>query len=268
MKKKNYVPSLAIVVGLFLIGWSINLTGDIRGFVSVDGLIITILGSFCALTVSFPVRTLKKIPSTLRILFITKAQNRQEIIETFSELAKKSRKEGFLSLEDDIEGLNNEFMRDGIRMIVDGVDPDIIQGTLHLKVDTMERRHVSGQEVFLKWGELAPAFGMVGTLIGLITMLSKLDDPSAIGSGMATALLTTFYGSLLANLIFIPIASNLNEQSQSELFTAELVIDGVLEIQAGTNPRIIEEKLINYLTPEEQLIFLESQGGEGGSDEQ
>lgn len=265
MKKANYVPSLAIVVGLLLIGWSINLTGDIRGFVSVDGLVITILGSFAALTVSFPVRTLKKIPSTLKILFITKAQNRQEIISKFAELAKKSRREGFLSLEDDIEELDNEFMRAGIQMIVDGVDPDIIKRTLVLKIDTMERRHVSGQEVFTRWGDLAPAFGMIGTLIGLITMLSKLDDPSAIGVGMATALLTTFYGSLLANLVFIPIASNLHEQSQSELYTAELVVDGILEIQAGTNPRMIEEKLVNYLTPEEQLKLAEA-NEDGGED--
>jgi chemotaxis protein MotA len=155
-------------------------------------------------------------------------------------------------------------MKSGLQMIIDGVEPDVIKRIMELKMDTMERRHGQGQEVFAKWGELAPAFGMIGTLIGLITMLAKLDDPSAIGAGMATALLTTFYGSLFANLVLLPIASNLSEQSQTELFTAELIVDGIIEIQSGTNPRMIEEKLMNYLSTEEQLKLLKGEDqGEG-----
>lgn len=137
-------------------------------------------------------------------------------------------------------------------MVVDGVEPDNIKELLELKMDTMERRHRTGQSVFLKWGELAPAFGMLGTLIGLIIMLVGLDDPSKIGAGMAVALVTTFYGSFLANMIFLPIASNLSEQTDEELFTCQMIIDGVLQIQAGTNPRLLEEKLIAYLSPDEQ----------------
>jgi chemotaxis protein MotA len=147
--------------------------------------------------------------------------------------------------------MENEYLIQGIQMVMDGVEPEMIRNVLELKIDTMERRHSAGQEVFTRWGELAPAFGMIGTLIGLIVMLADLEDPSSIGIGMATALLTTFYGALLANLVFIPIASNLNEQSNAEIFTAEMVIDGILEIQAGTNPRIIEEKLRTYLAPDE-----------------
>jgi chemotaxis protein MotA len=250
--KKNFIPSIAIFVGLTLIAWAISLTGDIRGFFSMDGIVITIFGSFSALMVSFPLRVLKNIPNTLKVLFISQQEDKHELINLFTEMAKKSRRDGLLSLEDELDKMDNEFLKSGIQMIIDGVEPDVIRRVMTLKMDTMERRHVSGQEVFSKWGELAPAFGMIGTLIGLITMLSKLDDPSAIGAGMATALLTTFYGSLLANLVLLPIAFNLSEQSSSELFTAELIMDGVLEIQSGTNPRMIEEKLINYLSPNEQ----------------
>ena len=117
-------------------------------------------------------------------------------------------------------------------------------------MDTMERRHKSGQAVFLKWGDLAPGFGMLGTLIGLIIMLVDLDDPSAIGVGMAVALVTTFYGSFLANMVFLPIANNLSEQTDEELFTYTMILDGILQIQAGTNPRLLEERLIAYLSPE------------------
>lgn len=250
--KKNFVPSIAIFVGLTLISWAISLTGDIRGFFSLDGIVITIFGSFAALMVAFPVRILKNIPNTLKILFIAQQEDRHELISMFTEMAKKSRKDGLLSLEDDVENMSNEFLKSGLQMIIDGVEPDVIKRVMTLKMETMERRHIQGQEVFTKWGELAPAFGMIGTLIGLITMLAKLDDPSAIGAGMATALLTTFYGSLLANLVLLPIAFNLAEQSSSELFTAELIMDGVLEIQSGTNPRMLEEKLMNYLSPNEQ----------------
>jgi chemotaxis protein MotA len=262
--KKNFVPSIAIFVGFTLIAWAINLTGDIRGFLSLDGIIITLLGSFAALTVSFPLRILKNIPNTLKILFIYQQQDRHKLIQLFTEMAKKSRRDGLLSLEDDLVNMENEFMKSGLQMIIDGVEPDVIKRIMELKMDTMERRHGQGQEVFAKWGELAPAFGMIGTLIGLITMLAKLDDPSAIGAGMATALLTTFYGSLFANLVLLPIASNLSEQSQTELFTAELIVDGIIEIQSGTNPRMIEEKLMNYLSTEEQLKLLKGEEqGEG-----
>lgn len=249
--KKNFIPSSALIVGMILIFWAIGLSGDVKSFVSISGVIITIVGSFTALLIAFPFKVIRNIPNTLKILFLIPEQNRYTYVELFSELAKKSRRDGLLSLEDDLETMENEYLIQGIQMVMDGVEPGMIRDVLELKIETMERRHSAGQEVFTRWGELAPAFGMIGTLIGLITMLSDLDDPSSIGVGMATALLTTFYGALLANLVFIPIASNLNEQSNAEIFTAEMIIDGILEIQAGTNPRVIEEKLVTYLAPDE-----------------
>jgi chemotaxis protein MotA len=210
------------------------------------------LGSFCALLISFPFKTLKNIPNVLKMLLSSPGNERAELVSLFAELSRKARKDGLLALEDELEKIDNPFLVSGLQLVIDGVEPDSIRDILELKAETIERRHATGQAVFLKWGELAPAFGMIGTLIGLIIMLSQLDDPSSIGSGMATALLTTFYGSLMANLVFIPIASNLKVQTEEELFTAQMIIEGILEIQAGTNPRLLEEKLLLYLTPKEK----------------
>lgn len=253
MKKNNAIPTSGILVGLVLIFWSINTGGgDLRGFFDVPSLIITLGGSFCAMLVSFPFKTLMNIPKMLKLLMASPQDARKDYIILLTELARKSRKDGLLALEDNIPEIKNEFLASGLQMVVDGVEPDNLRDIMELKMETTERRHNSGQQVFVKWGELAPAFGMLGTLIGLIVMLAKLDDPSSIGSGMAVALITTFYGSLFANLIFIPIASNLKEQTEEEMFSCQMIIDGILEIQAGTNPRVLEERLMTYLSPEEQ----------------
>ncbi|MPW24801.1 motility protein A [Alkalibaculum sp. M08DMB] len=253
--KKNWVPIVGLVAGAALVIWSITISGDIINFISASSALITIGGSFCALLISFPMKTLIKIPSMLKLLVASPQDDRQKLVLLFTDLAKKARKDGLLALEDDITIIEDEFLISGLQMIVDGVEPDTIREILELKQETAERRHSTGQAIFSKWGEYAPAFGMVGTLIGLIIMLAKLDDPSAIGIGMATALLTTLYGSLLANLILLPIASNLKVQTDEEMYTGQMIVEGILEIQAGSNPRLLEDKLTTYLSPEEQKLL-------------
>lgn len=250
--KKNSLPLIGLVAGMALIVWAIMSSGNIMNFLDGPSAAITIVGSFCALLISFPMKTLIKIPKMLIMLMASPQDDRPKLVTLFVDLAKKARKDGLLALEDDISIIEDEFLVSGLQMVVDGVEPDIIRDIMELKLDTAERRHKTGQEVFTKWAELAPAFGMLGTLIGLIIMLAGLDDPSTIGSGMATALITTLYGALLANLIFIPIASNLSVQTEEEMFTGQMIIEGILEIQAGSNPRVLEEKLLTYLSPEEQ----------------
>lgn len=250
--KKNIWPTLGLIAGFIMIIWSIKMAGDKVSFIDIPSVMITFGGSFCALLISFPFKMIIKIPSILKLLLISPKDDRVSLIMLFSELSKKARQNGLLSLEDDINEADNELLTSGLQMVVDGVEPDRIREILELDLDSIERRHRIGQEVFSKWGELAPGYGMIGTLIGLIIMLAELDDPSTIGSGMATALITTFYGSLAANLIFLPIASNLKCQTDEEIFTGELIIDGILEIQAGSNPRILEERLETYLSPEEK----------------
>lgn len=254
---KSYSAVMGLVAGVFLIVYSIMSSGDLKSFVDIPSIIITLGGSFCALLISFPARDLMKVPKILKLLVNKPENDRKKLILEFSEMAKKARKNGLLSLEDDIAGMEDEFLSSGLQMVVDGIDPDVIRDILTLKMETTERRHRMGQSIFSKWGELAPAFGMIGTLIGLIVMLANLQDASAIGTGMAVALITTFYGSFLANLVFIPIASNLSVQTDEEMLTKEMAIDGIMEIQAGTNPRVLEEKLMTYLSPEEHLRLRE-----------
>ena len=250
MKKKSVSAVSGLIAGIALIAWSISSSGELSIFWDVPSLVITLGGSLCAVIVSFPLNTLKSIPKRLGLLTASPSDDREGLLDLLIELAKKSRKEGLLALEDDIAEMDSEFLASGLQMVVDGVEPDTIKELMELKMDTMERRHRSGQAVFLKWGDLAPGFGMLGTLIGLIIMLVDLDDPSAIGVGMAVALVTTFYGSFLANMVFLPIANNLSEQTDEELFTYTMILDGILQIQAGTNPRLLEERLIAYLSPE------------------
>jgi len=253
--KRNLLPIIGSLLGMGLIIWAININGEIVNFVDISSILITVFGSFCALMISFPYKTLLNIPNVMKNLLITAKDNKYELILLMSNLSRKARMEGLLALEDDMVEIDNDFLTSGLQMVIDGVEPDIIKDIMELRLATLERRHRTGQEVFEKWGELAPAFGMLGTLIGLIVTLTRLDDPSNIGPGMATALITTFYGSLMANLVFIPIASNLSEQTDEEIFVGHLIIDGLLEIQAGSNPRILEEKLTTYLSPEERELF-------------
>lgn len=253
--KKNMLPLIGLVGGLALVVWAIMIAGNITNFIDPTSIIITVFGSFAALMISFPFKTLINIPKVVKILLSDPQDDRVALVNRFSDLSKKARKDGLLALENDIGEIDNEYMVDGLKMVIDGVEPDTIKEIMETKLDTMEKRHRTGQDVFEKWGELAPAFGMLGTLIGLVIMLSGLDDPAAIGPGMATALLTTFYGALLANLIFIPMASNLSMQTDEEVFTGEMVIEGILQIQAGANPRLLEEKLKTYLSTDELKVL-------------
>lgn len=253
--KKNITPIIGMISGMILIIWSITTSGDIISFIDIPSLVITVVGSLCGLLVIFSLDDLKKVPKLLKVLISTPSTDKIQIVKTFLELSKKARTNGILSLEDEIENLDNDIMSEGLQMVIDGTEPDQVQDMLDLKLAAIERRHGKGQEIFTQWGELAPAFGMLGTLIGLVIMLSDLDDPSGIGSGMATALLTTFYGSLFANLFFIPIAANLGDKTEEEMYVGTMIVEGVLEIQSGSNSRLLEEKLLNYLSPAEREAY-------------
>lgn len=245
--KKNPIPLIALIAGVALIIWSINQGGSIGGFIDVPSIIITLVGSYCALLISFPFSEIKKIPIIIKKVISAPSEDKNELIQKFAELSRLSRSKGILTLEQEISQIANPILQDGIQMAVDGMDPTDIKSILEIKIENLESRHGVGQAIFLKWGELAPAFGMIGTLIGLINMLSQLNDPSTIGSGMAVALITTFYGSFFANLLFIPIATNLKMQTEAELEVCDMIVEGVLSIQAGQNPRTIEQKLNGYL---------------------
>lgn len=188
--------------------------------------------------------------------FKEKKSSTKDIIGTFTEISKKARREGLLSLEEDISNMEDQFLKKGLQMVVDGIEPETIREIMELEIGEMESRHSNGSGIYLAWGAYAPAFGMIGTLIGLIQMLANLSDVANIASGMGKALITTYYGSIMANLICNPIAANLQQKSAKEVAEREMMLEGILSIQSGVNPRIIEEKLITYLPPSEKLEYL------------
>lgn len=250
--KRNIMPLIGIILGTALMISAIISSGPLERYMDGPSLLITFFGSLCALLISFPLRTLKKIPALLKKLLIMPDDDRKALIDKIVELSKKMRSQGVLSIEADIAELDNEILVYGLEMVVDGTDRDTIKEILEVELEQTESRHSIGQEVFSKWGEYAPAFGMIGTLIGLIAMLGDLNDPSTIGTGMATALLTTLYGAFLANMIFLPIAKNLEVQTENEIKTYEMVIEGVIALQEGQNPRVIEQKLGSFISQSEQ----------------
>ena len=164
-------------------------------------------------------------------------------------IAGKARREGFIALEEDAKKTDNDFLRLGLQFAIAGTSPEVSQRILESEVENLEDRHTRGEGLFRAAGKFAPAFGMLGTLIGLIQMLRTLDDPSTIGPGMSIALVTTFYGVLLANLIFIPIAGKLRALSDEEMLERRLIIEGILAIQAGDTPMVVEDKLRSFLPP-------------------
>ena len=190
-----------------------------------------------------------------------------EVIKKIIELSNVARKEGLLALEDAASDLDDAFMKKGIFLIVDGTEPDLVRAILETELTCIEDRHKKVSSFWETAAAMGPAWGMIGTLIGLINMLKHLDDVSTVGPNMSTALITTFYGSLLANWLAMPIATKLKANNAEEVTVKEVVIEGLLSIQAGENPRVIEEKLKSFLAPAERTQY--GEGGEaGGSDPQ
>lgn len=248
----DFATAIGFLAGFGFIIWGISgsSSGDLMSFFNFESIVIVLGGTMAATFVSYP---LKKVFTTLKVVknaFTTKNDMPNDIIKKIIDLANIARKEGLLALEEAGEEINDDFLKKGILLIVDGTDPDLVRNILETELTFMEERHKDGQGIFEAMGSYAPAFGMIGTLIGLISMLKTLDDPSTVGPKMSVALITTFYGSVLANLLFIPLANKLKGRSNEEIMIKELMVEGLLSIQAGENPRIIEEKLLTFLAPE------------------
>ncbi len=232
-------------------------------FMSVSSVLMVVGGSFGALLTSNPLSRVLGIVKYIMLVINVPNYEEEKIIATLVSFSERARREGLLALEDDLEEVEEEFMKKGIQLVVDGTDPEIIKSLLYSDLNQLQERHATGIKIFADWGSLAPAFGMVGTLCGLIGMLANLDDPDAIGSGMALALITTMYGSILANAVFIPIKNKLEDRDKDEVLIREIMIEGILSIQAGDNPRILEAKLISYLPPSRrEAVLAETGGGE------
>lgn len=220
-----------------------------ESFIDIPSIIITIGGSLCGVVGS---NKLANTIASFKAFSLTLKEphaDAGEAIQNIINMSNIARKEGLLALEEAANGIEDEFLKKGIMLVVDGTDPELVRGIMETDLTCIETRHKSVIGFYQKWGALGPAWGMIGTLIGLIKMLKDLSDSSSIGPNMAVALLTTLYGSIIANWLCEPVASKLTVNNDLEMMVKEITVEGLLSIQAGENPRVIEEKLKSFLAP-------------------
>ena len=213
------------------------------------GLAIVAGGTIAVALMSFPLRQVLAVTKVIKHAFLTKPRNPRALIAELVKFAEVARRDGILSLENMTRDNDNKFLVSGIQMAVDGTDPELIEQIMASEVETVADRHSGGKSLLDNMGKFAPAFGMIGTLVGLVLMLANMDNPEAIGPGMAVALLTTLYGSMAANMVFLPLGQKLALRSQEEIMLMSITMRGVMSIQSGDNPRIVEQKLKIFLPP-------------------
>lgn len=252
MKRRDILTPIGILLGLFMIVFGIfSSSGEMRSFlafIQLASIFIVFGGVFAAIMINFNTDQVKLMGKVVKESFTKNNYNLEELISLFEKLSERARREGLLSLENELEEVKDRFIRKGILLAIDGIEPEVIQDIMNAEIIAMEERHEKGRRILEKAGEYAPAWGMIGTLIGLILMLNDLNDPTTLGPQMAVALLTTFYGSVMANLIFLPMAGKLESKTEEEVFIKQIVIEGVIGVQSGQNPRILKEKLTAFLS--------------------
>lgn len=226
---------VGIILGIICVIWAITLDGNLLSFLDIASVIIVLGGGLCSTLISCKITEFAKIMKVVVKVLAGKESRPQDTIRMLVELSLKARREGLLSLESEQENIDNDFLKQSLQLVVDGVEPEVIVDTMDLELENMKARHDKGAGLFRTMASQFPAWGMIGTLIGLIKLLEALDDPSTIGAAMAVALVTTFYGSVLANLVCNPIASKLAQKSKEEIQEKKMIIEGVLSIQAGEN---------------------------------
>lgn len=238
-------------------------SGGIRtlgNFYDLASIAITFGGAFSCVLATYTLEEFLAGLKSFALIFKKPSINTSDMIKKIIELSNIARKEGLLSLEEATGDMEDEFLKKGILLIVDGTDPELVRAIMETELVSIDNRHKSKISFWENVASMGPAWGMIGTLIGLINMLQDLNDPSSIGPSMATALITTLYGSLLANWICTPTAGKLKNNNELEMMEKEIMIEGLLSIQAGENPRVIEEKLKSFLSPAERMT--EDSGGE------
>jgi chemotaxis protein MotA len=240
------ILAFALMIGAIMIGSPLML------FINVQGLMIVVGGTFGCILSNYSFKEVFGAFTILRKAFLHKETQYNEAIKQLIGLSTKARKEGILSLQSAMDNINDEFLVKGIQMAVDGHEPESLRTMLYHEIEKLEERHEDGADIFTTMATYAPALGMIGTLIGLVQMLQTMEDPSTIGPAMAVALLTTFYGAVIANVMCIPVAGKLRLRSQSEVLLKTLITEGMDSIMAGENPRLMEQKLHSFIPPNQR----------------
>ncbi len=246
---------LGLIGGLAFVVMAMVFGGSIGMFFDVTSILIVVGGSTFVVLMKFTIGQFFGAAKIASKAFIFKTDQPEDLIAKIVQMADAARKGGFLALEE--MEINHSFMQKGIDLLVDGHDADVVRAALKKDIALTDERHTQGTGVFRAFGDVAPAMGMIGTLVGLVAMLSNMDDPKSIGPAMAVALLTTLYGAILANMVFFPIADKLALRRDQEKLNRRLIMDGVLAIQDGQNPRVIDSYLKNYLNEGKRTLEID-----------
>lgn len=247
---------IGATLGIGLIAFAVILHNGVKGllmFNNTEAFLVVLGGTFCATMVNYPLSQIISVFKVAKNALFTHSINTQAVVAEFVNLSKKARREGIISLEGDLRRLDNDFMRRGLQMVIDGQDQDFVRTMLETEIGFLKERHKVGQEVFWALGTYAPAFGIIGTVLGMILMLHSITDVEQVPARMAVALTSAFYGLGAGYLLFMPIAGKLRRRSEEELFVNEIIIRGVLLLQGGVSPRLIEAGLNAFLNPAQRL---------------
>jgi chemotaxis protein MotA len=241
------VVGFALIVGSIIIGG-----GSFGAFFDAPSVLVVGGGSIAAALISFPLPTFLSVFRVTGKVFFWRVESTAAVIKQLVALAEVARRDGLLALEDKLAAVDNPFIVMGIQMAVDGTRPEVMEDILRTEMDAVATRHRDGKALLDCMGRFAPAFGMIGTLMGLVIMLGDMSDPTKIGAGMAVALLTTLYGAIASNVVFLPFAEKLGYTNRQELLLMEIALRGIMAIQSGENPRIIEQKLNTFVAPKQR----------------
>ncbi len=239
--------AILLIIGSILMG-----TAPITAFIDIPSMLVVCGGSVAAGLICFPLKSMIGSPKVMMKILLNKSDDKLKLIKQLVALAETARRDGLLALESKIGEIENPLVKTGIQMAVDGSTPEVVEQVLRTDADAMASRHREGKALMDQMGRFAPAYGMIGTLLGLIMMLADMSDPSKLGAGMAVALITTLYGAIMANVFFCPFAEKLGLLSRSELTAIEIAVRGVMAIQSGESPRAIEQKLRTFLSPKQR----------------
>ncbi len=243
---------IGLVTSIGLVITAIQMGGSLASFVDVVSMLIVVGGTIGATLINYPLKEVLGAVSIGLKTFISKIHDPKTTINELIKLSQVVRKDGILGMEGQVDGIDNEFMKKAIQMTIDGQEPSVIDDILYGETEKISDRHALGAEIFITLAGFAPAFGMIGTLVGLVLMLQNMEDPSTIGPSMSVALLTTFYGALMANILFLPMAGKLKTLSKKEMLVNEIIMAGIQSLAAGENPRIMERRLMGFLSPRDR----------------
>ena len=238
------VIAIGLILGSIVIGG-----GSFASFIDAPSVMVVVGGAIAAAMISFPMKNFLSVFGVVMKVFLYKLDSIPRLIEEIVSLAETARRDGLLALESRLGDIENPFVVLGIQMAVDGTRPEVMEDIMRTELDAVATRHRDGKSLLDCMGRFAPAFGMIGTLMGLVIMLGDMSDPSKIGAGMAVALLTTMYGAIASNVVFLPFAEKLGFTNKQELLAMEIIVRGIMAIQSGENPRVIEQKLNTFIPP-------------------